>query len=178
MPSENAPLDPFTQDRVGPGVRLAYHSVTMEEQIGVTEEASRELFRRHALRCTKQRQVIFSALTATTSHPTAEELLSLVRSGEPGLSLATVYNTLEALTSCGLARRLPSHSGNGPCRYDADVSQHIHITTADGRVLDVPEDLAARLPQPFPSDVSAELERRLGVRITRVHVELFGEDRA
>ncbi len=150
----------------------------MGEHTTDCDEASRELFRRHGLRCTKQRQVIYSALKATTAHPTAEELLGLVRSGEPGLSLATVYNTLEALTVCGLARRLPSNSGNGPCRYDADVSQHIHITTSDGRVLDVPEDIAARLPAPLPADLSEELERRLGVRITGVHVELLGEDRA
>ena len=142
----------------------------------MTDEASRELFRRHGLRCTKQRQVIYSALTATSAHPTAEELLGMVREGEPGLSLATVYNTLEALTTCGLARRLPSHSGNGPCRYDADVTQHMHITTTDGRVLDVPEDLAARMPLPLPQDISDELERRLGVRITKVHVEIRGED--
>ena len=150
--------------------------IPMNDPAPVTDHASRDLFRRHGLRCTRQRQVIYGALTATQAHPTAEELLGMVRTDEPGLSLATVYNTLEALTACGLARRLPSHSGNGPCRYDADVSQHIHISTADGRVLDVPEDLAARLPDPVPVEVRAELERRLGVRITRVHVELRGED--
>lgn len=148
----------------------------MGQHHAMTDEASRELFRRHGLRCTKQRQVIYSALTATTAHPTAEELLGMVNAGEPGLSLATVYNTLEALTSCGLARRLPSHSGNGPCRYDADVTQHMHITTTDGRVLDVPEDLATRMPLPLPQDISDELQRRLGVRITKVHVEIRGED--
>lgn len=148
----------------------------MGQHHAMTDEASRELFRRHGLRCTKQRQVIYSALTSTTAHPTAEELLGMVNAGEPGLSLATVYNTLEALTSCGLARRLPSHSGNGPCRYDADVTQHMHITTTDGRVLDVPEDLAARMPLPLPQDISDELQRRLGVRITKVHVEIRGED--
>jgi Fe2+ or Zn2+ uptake regulation protein len=147
----------------------------MSEPRPVSEHAARDLFRRHGLRCTKQRQVIYAALTATKAHPTAEELLGMVRTGEPGLSLATVYNTLEALTKVGLARRLPSHSGNGPCRYDADVRQHIHITTTDGRVLDVPEDLADRLPEPVPADLRRELEHRLGVRITQVHVELRGE---
>lgn len=147
----------------------------MGQRHPISEETSRELFRRHGLRCTKQRQVIYAALTATTAHPTAEELLGMVNSGQPGLSLATVYNTLEALTSCGLARRLPSHTGNGPCRYDADVTQHMHITTSDGRVLDVPEDLAARMPMPLPPEISRELEQRLGVRITKVHVEIRGE---
>ena len=38
------------------------------------------------------------------------------------------------------------------------------------------KDLAARMPLPLPQDISDELERRLGVRITKVHVEIRGED--
>ncbi len=135
----------------------------------------RDLFHANGLRCTRQRELIYRALVSTDAHPTAEELLGLVvRAGEPGLSLATVYNTLEAFTARGLARRLPSHSGNGPCRYDADVTQHVHITTDDGRVLDVPHDLGEQLGGRLSPELIDELERRTGVRVTGVHLELFG----
>lgn len=100
----------------------------------------------------------------------------MVRERDSGLSLATVYNTLEAFTSCGLAHRLPSHAGNGACRYDADVSQHMHITTDDGRVLDVPESVAERLGEKLSDEIVAEIERQTGVRVTRIHLELFGHD--
>ncbi|MEZ6243757.1 MAG: transcriptional repressor [Phycisphaerales bacterium] len=136
----------------------------------------RDLFHANGLRCTRQRELIYRALLSTKAHPTAEELLGMVRADEPGLSLATVYNTLEAFTARGLARRLPSHSGNGPCRYDADVSQHMHITLDDGRVLDVPPDLAERLGGRLSQELAGELERRTGVRVTGVHLELFGRD--
>lgn len=136
----------------------------------------RDVFHANGLRCTRQRELIYRALASTKAHPTAEELLAMVRTDEPGLSLATVYNTLEAFTARGLARRLPSHSGNGPCRYDADVSQHMHITLDDGRVLDVPQDLAERLGGRLSPALADELERRTGVRVTGVHLELFGRD--
>ncbi len=134
----------------------------------------RDLFRANGLRCTRQRELIYRALVSTDAHPTAEELLVMVRAGEPGLSLATVYNTLEVFTSKGLARRLPSHSGNGPCRYDADVSQHMHITTDDGRVLDVPAEVGEKLGGKLSPELIDEIERLTGVRVTSIHLELFG----
>lgn len=132
----------------------------------------RNAFRERGLRLTRQREVIYSALAATKLHPTAEELFSSVRGFEPGLSLATVYNTLEALTRCGLARRIPSELANGPCRFDADTSPHVHATTADGRVVDLPAQMGAALLSGVPADDLRRLERELGVRVSRLSIEL------
>lgn len=126
----------------------------------------RNLFADRGLRRTRQREVIFEALSATTEHPTADELFARVRGSEPGLSLATVYNTLEALTSAGLCRRLPSLAGSGPCRYDAVTADHAHVATPDGKVHDVPHDLSAVMLRGVSPEALAELERRLGVRVT------------
>ena len=41
------------------------------------------------------------------------------------LSLATIYNTLEAFCQAGLAQRLPTP--NGCCRYDATLENHLHV---------------------------------------------------
>jgi Fur family peroxide stress response transcriptional regulator len=135
----------------------------------------REVFERHGLRCTRQRERIFDALACTTSHPTAEELFQAVHDGEPGLSLATVYNTLEAFTECGLVRRIPSPGG--ACRYDADTSDHVHVTTPDGRVMDLPEDLSAQLIEALPAQVLADLEKRLGVKVGQVNIQIVSEAR-
>jgi len=123
----------------------------------------REVLDKNGLRCTRQREVIYEALAATKAHPTAEELFSSVRSVEPGLSLATVYNTLDALTACGLVRRLPCPSG--ACRFDAATHDHVHLSTSDGRIVDAPEDLSDRLLSGIPAEVIAELEQRMGVRV-------------
>ncbi len=140
----------------------------MEPAFGTT--SIRGLLERHGLRCTKQREQIYGALAATRSHPTAEDLFAAVRVSEPGMSLATVYNTLEALTEVGLARRLASPSG--ACRYDADTSNHVHLMMDDGRLVDLPEDLSERLVAGVPQSVLDELARRLGVRVAGVSIQV------
>ena len=122
-------------------------------------QSIRTILEGHGLRCTRQREQIFEALVGSKVHPTAEELFSSVKACEPGLSLATVYNTLEAFTACGLARRLPCPAG--PCRYDADTTEHVHITTPDGKVVDLPHDLSRRL-----------LEQRTGMKINALQVQV------
>lgn len=143
----------------------------------VTDDDIRGLFRRHGLRATRQRERIYAALHGSTSHPTAEELLSSVRESNPGLSLATVYNTLDALWEAGLCRRL-SPAGGGPARYDADLSTHAHLATPDGRFLDLPEDLSRRLAERVGSDLVAEVEQRLGVRVESVSLHLMARGSA
>jgi Fe2+ or Zn2+ uptake regulation protein len=95
-----------------------------------------------------------------------------IRASEPGLSLATVYNTLEALTSAGLCRRIPSSSGSGACRYDADVSPHAHVLLDDGRVVDVPAELGKEMLEGIPGELLERIEARLGVKLEDVSVTL------
>lgn len=132
----------------------------------------RSVFERHRLRCTKQRERIYAALAATKAHPTAEELFHAVQDCEPGLSLATVYNTLEAFTECGLVRRIPCSSGSGAARYDADMNEHVHIAMTDGRIVDVPHDLSSQLLNSLPESVLDDLERRLGVRVEGLNIQI------
>ncbi|GIK19852.1 MAG: hypothetical protein AMXMBFR77_05700 [Phycisphaerales bacterium] len=137
-------------------------------------ECVREVFRRHGLRCTRQREVLYDALAASRSHPTAEELFDSVRNEDESLSLATVYNTLEAFTQAGLCRRIPSTNGNGPCRFDAEVHQHVHLALPDGRVLDVPEELGEKLMR---CSTIGEIARRMGLDLSKVSVQLVVRER-
>lgn len=130
----------------------------------------REAFRRAGLRHTRQREAVYTTLCAATTHPTAEELHELVRHGEPGLSLATVYNTLEALCVAGLCRRLPNVSAG--CRFDADLSDHVHIVLHDGRVLDVPVELSRDVLASLPRGLLARIERSAGVPLAGLGVQL------
>ncbi len=129
----------------------------------VSLEDIREIFHKRDLRCTRQRELVYSALAATKSHPTAEELFDSVHTLDGAISLATVYNTLEILQEAGLCRRLPSASG--PARFDADMTDHVHITTPKGEVIDLPDDLSRRLLDSLPSGVIADLERRTGMSL-------------
>lgn len=113
---------------------------------------------------------MYAALAASGSHPTADALYELVGRQDTGLSLATVYNTLEALVKHGLARRLSV--GGGPQRFDADMSEHAHVTTPEGGIADLPEDLSRAILGSIDGSVLAEVERRLGVRVGGVRVEV------
>lgn len=134
---------------------------------------TRELFSRHRLRCTRQRMALYDALRQCMSHPTAEELFRMVQPSASGLSRATVYNTLDALCRAGLVRRLPTT--NGCCRFDADVSDHLHVRLRDtAEIRDVPPDLGAKLRHHVPRSILDEIESRMGVKIEDVHIQLVG----
>jgi Fe2+ or Zn2+ uptake regulation protein len=95
---------------------------------------------------TKQREAILETLQGTTSHPTGQQLLDIVREGLPGLTLATVYRNLSVLEELGLVRQLDT--GEASDRYDARTDDHSHARCLEcGRVddveLEVSEDLMA-----------------------------------
>ena len=149
---------------------MAQPNITSTRQPGDPAPASlSDLFHRHGLRRTRQREVLFTALVGTTSHPTAEELHGLVEPSEAGLSLATVYNTLETFERVGLCRSIAVGSAR---RYDADVAQHVHIVTDAGEVLDVPSELGSALMSAIDPAVVRRIEAEMGVRIGRVSLQL------
>ena len=120
-------------------------------------QSTRALFTQHNLRCTSQRVALFEALHACKTHPTAEELFSQVKPEMESLSLATVYNTLDALCDAGLAKKLPT--SRGTCRYDADMSEHLHVRFHDtGEIQDVPLDLSTKLLNHIPGDVLRDVQ--------------------
>jgi Fur family transcriptional regulator, peroxide stress response regulator len=149
--------------------------------VQATSEAIRDLFRERSLRHTRQREVVYAALAAMKTHPTADELYQRAvahdtagdHGGDADLSLATVYNTLDALCDAGLAHRLPS--ATGPCRFDADTSSHAHLLAADGSVTDLPEDLSRRLLDALPASALDDIASRMGVRVDRVNLQVVAK---
>jgi Fur family transcriptional regulator, peroxide stress response regulator len=88
------------------------------------------------LRITPQRLAILAALDGDTSHPSAMEIHRRLAEGYPTLSLATVYNTLEALAENGMLLELPITKGK--LNYDPDTSDHDHAyCSVCGRIFDV-----------------------------------------
>jgi len=141
-------------------------------------EMLQELFAEHGLRCTRQRIAIYNALRGTTAHPTIDELYQQVSESLPGLSLATVYNTVEAFCQVGLAQRLPGGKpeGNGVSgRYDATVQNHVHLRDREtGHVADAPETISQTLLSHIPDDLLGQLERETGFRVEDVQIEIVG----
>lgn len=134
----------------------------------------RQAFRDAGLRHTRQREAVYAALLATKTHPTAEQVFEMVRRSDHELSLATIYNSLEALVDSGLCQRLPA--SGGPARYDADVNRHVHLMLPDGRVLDVPNNMAQEILGSLPGGLVEALAREAGVEIGGISVQLLARD--
>jgi Fe2+ or Zn2+ uptake regulation protein len=94
-------------------------------------------------RMTSQRLVLHRVLTELGRHAKAEEIARASAQRLPGLSLPTVYATLELLEELGLVRRLAT--GGGPVLFEARGKPHAHAicrrcgTTTD-LAIDAEED--------------------------------------
>ena len=128
----------------------------------------------YGLRCTRQRRAIYEVLSATTTHPTVDQLFCQVRRQIPSVSLATVYNTLEAFCRTGLIVKLPGKGA--PARYDATIHNHLHTRSENtGSVRDIPEQLSQQVLNEIPQNVLKRIETHLGFKIRHVQIELVGE---
>jgi Fe2+ or Zn2+ uptake regulation protein len=96
---------------------------TAETYANVDRRLVQEL-RARGMRVTSQRLLIHRTLHARARHMTAEQVLAAVSRKLPGVSLPTVYATLELLEELGLARRLAT--GSGPVLFDPRVEPHAH----------------------------------------------------
>jgi Fe2+ or Zn2+ uptake regulation protein len=87
------------------------------------------------VRLTPHRREVFEVLASSTDHPTAYDILDRVKSRSPHISLATVYNCLDHLTSAGLIKQV--HLERGQSRYCANLHEHVHFHCETcGKVID------------------------------------------
>lgn len=101
-----------------------------------------ELLRERGLRATSQRVVMHRLLRDRDRHVSAEELLAEAGERLPGVSLPTVYATLELFERLGIVRRV--NGGGGTLLWDTRAEAHGHmICRSCGRIedLDAPLDL-------------------------------------
>src|SRR4051812_960810 len=93
-------------------------------------------------RVTPQRLVIHRVLQDLDRHVSAEEVLDAVGRRLPGVSLPTVYSTLELLGELGLVRRVGPAGGR--VLFDPRMEDHQHaVCSVCGRVEDIDAALDA-----------------------------------
>jgi len=112
------------------------------------EEALRKLSERGA-RMTAQRRAVLDILSGNNAHPTADEIVALVRRRLGCVSSATIYNTLDTLEEMGFVRRIDGLEQRA--HFDPDTSVHQHaVCTKCRRVWDVaPMSCPDDLPEGF-----------------------------
>lgn len=120
-------------------------------------EALNQRLAHSGLRATPQREVVYEVLLERRDHPTADELFARVKAKMPTISLATVYNCLEALVQCDLVKQV--NFEREPTRYCSNLTEHAHfIDSATGQIIDIEMNPAyvARLREALPPGFTME----------------------
>ena len=81
-------------------------------------------YRDNGRKLTPQRQLIFQLMHENETHPTAEELYDQASAQMPGISLRTVYQTLNEIAEMGELQFI--EIGSGATRFDPNVGDHHH----------------------------------------------------
>lgn len=85
---------------------------------------------------TRQRRLVLDLVRTEDEHPTAAEVFEQASKAMPGISFATVYNSLRYLKDAGMIREIASF-GKSPSRYDSETYRHDHAVCSEcGRLVD------------------------------------------
>ncbi|MFO0775559.1 MAG: transcriptional repressor [Nitrospiraceae bacterium] len=128
----------------------------------------RSRFRQAKLRLTPQREAIYVALVGTDTHPSADELLAMVRKTTPSISANTVYYTLAALRRAGLVAEV--NYGHERARFDGNIGPHHHAVCQGCRhIVDIEDRGLDRLAPALVRDVVPE-----DFEVVAHRVDIFG----
>lgn len=89
-----------------------------------------------SLGLTKQRQCVLRVIRESEKHLTANEVFEIARGLLPGISFATVYNSLRYLKTEGHIGEI--QIGLGAHRYDRNLTRHDHaVCNSCGTIVDL-----------------------------------------
>ena len=118
------------------------------------------------MRITPQRIAICKALVESHDHPSASQLYDKLKQEYPSLSLATIYNTLDALVGQGMINIL-GDAGDGRVHFDAYIGPHINLACLKcHQITDIESDLVPR--------ISVEVSNTSGYEIKGSRVFYYG----
>ena len=97
-----------------------------------------------SLGLTKQRQAVLQVIREAEEHLTANEVFEDARRLLPGISFATVYNSLRYLKNEGLIGEV--RFGTDAARYDRNLTRHDHEScNICGKLVDLEMEIPEQL---------------------------------
>lgn len=122
-----------------------------------------EKYRHLGIKLTPQRLAILNYLDGNKLHPSADDVYRAVSRQFPTMSLATVYNTLQALRDKGVLQELTIEPGKK--RYDPDSTRHHHLICVKCKgIVDIHKE--------FKLVLSDDITKGFDLRGN--HIEFFG----
>ncbi len=137
--------------------------VTRTDNTGLAEEIPAKI---GDLRMTRQRWEVYRLLLARRDHPTANEVFLRLKDRLPHISLATVYNCLEALVQHGIVRQV--NFDRESSRFCPNLEEHVHFQDQRTGVI---HDVTFKQG----IDLADVLELPSGTRISNVEITIRGE---
>ena len=104
----------------------------------MTQQGLLSLFDKHGILPTPQRVEIATILFERPQHLSAEHIIDRLKDARSSVSKATVYNTLNLFSQCGLVKEVMVD----PVRkfYDSTTHPHHHFYNVDsGELSDIPD---------------------------------------
>jgi Fur family ferric uptake transcriptional regulator len=121
---------------------------------------------RQGLRMTGQRRVIARVLSEARDHPDVEEVHRRAHAVDSGISLSTVYRTVNLFEKKGIVER---HAfGRGRARFEEKArTHHDHLIDIEtGRVIEFRNEDIEKLQE--------RIAQELGFKLVGHHLELHG----
>lgn len=131
------------------------------------EQIFRAYLKRKSLRITRERIGIVNAIYELNTHFTVDSLYHLLKKRKSGISLATVYNSIDHLLEAGLIKR--HRFDNNSIVYEAALERHQHDHLICNNCGHVTEFCDPRIQQ-----IQKSMGEILGFEITGHSLHLFG----
>ena len=118
------------------------------------------------LRMTQQRRIIAHVLSEAHDHPDVFDLHRRAVALDKGLSLATVYRTVNLFEDCGIIER--HRFGGSRARYEqAPHGNHDHL-------IDIKSGTVIEFRSEQVDQLKSEIARQLGYKIIHCNLEIYG----
>lgn len=116
-----------------------------------------------------KREAIYTLLSSTETHPSAEWIYEQLKPQIPDLSLGTVYRNLAVFKESGLIKSIGIFDGQE--RFDPNISQHSHfVCTCCFKIIDIPKSKCLFMEQ----NVCQYVENQCNVRIEDYSITFYG----
>jgi len=121
------------------------------------------------LKITPQRVEILYFLVNSKQHPTADEIFNSLKSEVSGISLATVYKTLNTFYQLNIIKKIKGEDES--VHFDADTDSHNHlICVRSKKIMDFNDSELENLINNYFLNKKIE-----GFKIKEIQLNIFGE---
>lgn len=121
------------------------------------------------LKATPQRAIVYRAMEELC-HASAEEVIDMVQSQSPDITVSTVYRILGSFCENNLLSKI-IHP-NGKVYYDINIDEHSHIITLQQKLVDIDDPYIIEMIRQRVSEMVNE-----GEQIDKISVQIITSER-